>query len=205
MTDQPGPLDPQQPGTPPDPYAAPAPGAGQAPPPPPPPPAPSAPPAPSYGTPPPPPSYGTPPPAPGYGQMPPAGYPAQPSGPPFATWGNRVVGALIDYFIPGIIAGVIYQGSHGLGAILYLVVLGWAIYNKVLEGQTGQSTGKKVAGTKLVLAATGQPVGVGLAIGRYFLHIIDGLPCYLGFLWPLWDAKRQTFADKILNTYVVKV
>ena len=137
--------------------------------------------------------------------MPPAGYPDQPAGLPFANWGNRVVGALIDYFVPGIIAGLIYQSSRGLGTILYLATLGWAIYNKVLEGQTGQSTGKKVAGTKLVGAATGQPVGVGLAIGRYFLHIIDGLPCYLGFLWPLWDAKRQTFADKILNTYVVKV
>lgn len=202
MTDQPGPQDPQQPGsTPPDPYAAPAPGAGQAPPPPPPPP--------SYGTPPPPPGGGyaaAPPPAPGYGAMPSAGYgPGPEAGIPFANWGNRVVGALIDYFVPSIIAGIIYQGSHALGSILYLAVLAWAIYNKVLEGQTGQSTGKKIAGTKLVAAATGQPVGVGLAIGRYFLHIIDGLPCYLGFLWPLWDSKRQTFADKILNTYVVKV
>jgi uncharacterized RDD family membrane protein YckC len=53
--------------------------------------------------------------------------------------------------------------------------------------------------------ATGQPVGVGLAIGRYFVHILDALPCYLGFLWPLWDSKRQTFADKILSTVVVKV
>ena len=197
MTDQPGPPDPQQPGTPPDPYAAPAPGAGQTPPPP----------APTYGTPPPAPGYAAaPPPVPGYSAMPPAGYsPAPDSNIPFANWGNRVVGALIDYFVPSIIAGAVYQGSRGLGTILYLAVLAWAIYNKVLEGRTGQSTGKKVAGTKLVAAATGQPVGVGLAIGRYFLHIIDGLPCYLGFLWPLWDSKRQTFADKILNTYVVKV
>ena len=25
----------------------------------------------------------------------------------------------------------------------------------------------------------------------------------IGFLWPIWDSKRQTFADKIMNTVVV--
>ena len=28
---------------------------------------------------------------------------------------------------------------------------------------------------------------------------------YLGYLWPLWDDKRQTFADKILSTVVVEM
>jgi hypothetical protein len=26
---------------------------------------------------------------------------------------------------------------------------------------------------------------------------------YLGYLWPLWDAKRQTFADEICSTVVL--
>ena len=34
---------------------------------------------------------------------------------------------------------------------------------------------------------------------------LDSLVCYLGFLFPLWDAKRQTFADKIIHTVVVPV
>jgi hypothetical protein len=55
-----------------------------------------------------------------------------------------------------------------------------------------------------VLEATGQPVGGGLGIGRYFLHIVDSIPCYIGYLWPLWDAKKQTFADKLVKTLVVK-
>ena len=29
------------------------------------------------------------------------------------------------------------------------------------------------------------------------------LICFLGWLLPLVDAKRQTIADKVLNTYVV--
>jgi uncharacterized RDD family membrane protein YckC len=159
------------------------------------------------GTPPPPPSYGSPPPAPAqYGQQPPA-Y-GQPAGPPtgqLAGWGDRVVAALIDYMAPGILAGLIFQASASLGILVYLVALAWTIYNKYLEGTTGQSYGKKIANTRLVLEATGQNVGPGLAIGRYFVHVVDAIPCYLGFLWPLWDAKKQTFADKLLNTLVVKV
>ena len=41
--------------------------------------------------------------------------------------------------------------------------------------------------------------------GRDLLHILDLLPLWLGFLWPLWDARRQTFADKIMKTVVLKV
>ena len=33
-------------------------------------------------------------------------------------------------------------------------------------------------------------------------HILDALT-YVGFLWPLWDAKRQTFADMLMRTVVV--
>ena len=62
---------------------------------------------------------------------------------------------------------------------------------------------KKIAGTRLILEATGAPPGGGLGVGRYFVHILDAIPCYVGFLWPLWDSKRQTFADKILKTVVV--
>jgi uncharacterized RDD family membrane protein YckC len=52
----------------------------------------------------------------------------------------------------------------------------------------------------------GQPVGGGIAFVRDLCHILDGLPCILlpiGFLWPIWDSRRQTFADKIVNTVVV--
>ena len=200
MTDQPGPNDPLQPDS-----------SGQPTPPPPPPPAPppapaaptTPPPPPAYGTPPPAPGYSTPAPAPGYGQMPAPGYQPPVDNLPYANWGKRVLSGLIDYIGPGLVAWLLFLAVRPLGVILYLAALAWTVYNLVIQGQTGQSTGKRIAGTKLVLAATGQPVGVGLSIGRAFVHIIDGIPCYIGYLWPLWDSKRQTFADKILNTYVL--
>jgi hypothetical protein len=39
---------------------------------------------------------------------------------------------------------------------------------------------------------------------RYIAHVLDSIPCYLGYLWPLWDAKRQTFADKVIGTVVIE-
>ena len=205
---------PPPPSDPNDPLGSPG-GSGQPPPPPPPPPPPApddggygapppaAPPAGGYDAPAPPPGYGA---APGYGTGP-ADQPAYPGAGPaagdYADWPKRALSGLIDWFGPGLLAGLVYQGSRGLGTILWLASLAWALYNAYLGGQTGQSYGKKIAGTRLISEATGAPPGGGLGIGRHFVHILDGIPCYVGFLWPLWDSKRQTFADKILKTVVV--
>ena len=31
------------------------------------------------------------------------------------------------------------------------------------------------------------------------------LICYIGYLFPLWDAKRQTLADKIMTTVCLPI
>lgn len=145
-----------------------------------------------------------PPPPPGYGPPPPGYGPPPPAAGEYASWGLRVQSALVDWFVPTLIAGIVFRVSSGLGVVLYLAAFGWALYNAYLQGEGGQSTGKKMAGTKLVHAQTGQFIGGGAGIGRAFVHIVDGIPCYLGYLWPLWDKQRQTFADKIMTTVVVK-
>ena len=71
-------------------------------------------------------------------------------------------------------------------------------------GRTGQSWGKQVLNLRLVRMADGQPMGGGMCFLRDLLHILDALLCYLGFLWPIWDARRQClFSDKIMNTVVL--
>jgi uncharacterized RDD family membrane protein YckC len=85
-----------------------------------------------------------------------------------------------------------------------LVVLAYAVWNRwILTGRTGQSLGKKVIGIKLVSEQTGQPVGPALAFVRDIAHFVDGIICYIGYLFPLWDAKKQTLADKIMGTIVI--
>jgi uncharacterized RDD family membrane protein YckC len=173
------------------------------------------PPPPSYG--PPPPSYGSPPPgygapAPGaYGQAEPAGYYM---GHKLANWPQRVGAFLIDYLtivVPiGIAIALVSGGrndSRGPGLIaglLYLVGFAVWIYNRwILAGRTGQSWGKQALGIKLLRMDNGQPIGGGMAFVRDIAHILDSLPCYLGYLWPIWDNRRQTFADKVISTVVI--
>jgi uncharacterized RDD family membrane protein YckC len=38
---------------------------------------------------------------------------------------------------------------------------------------------------------------------RQLCKIISGVVCYLGFLWMIWDPKKQTWHDKIVTTQVV--
>ncbi|MEU9500201.1 RDD family protein [Streptomyces sp. NPDC048196] len=94
-------------------------------------------------------------------------------------------------------------GSFVLIAIAGLIGLAAGLFVLAKEGSTGQTPGKKALGIRLVKEATGQPIGFGMAFVRKLCHILDGF-CCLGYLWPLWDEKSQTFADKIAGTVVVK-
>jgi uncharacterized RDD family membrane protein YckC len=170
-----------------------------------------------------PPPYGTPA-QPGYG--PPAqaagGYVADPPGyymgRALANWPQRVGAYLIDYLIaaiPAFLALILFSGTEPgetanagavlVSSLLYLVSLGIWIYNRaIMMGRTGQSWGKQVLNLRLVRMADGQPMGGAMAFVRDLLHILDALLCYLGFLWPIWDARRQClFSDKIMNTVVL--
>jgi uncharacterized RDD family membrane protein YckC len=83
-----------------------------------------------------------------------------------------------------------------------LLSLAYLAYLGHLDGVTGQTPGKAMQGIRLV-DQQGQLLGSGQGIGRKFLHILDSLICGLGYLLPIIDAKRQTIADKVVNSYVV--
>lgn len=140
--------------------------------------------------------------------------PARYGFPLFATYGQRVGGFLIDIGIPGgllavvliaalatrdvIVIGLVYPGA----AVVGLVFLMWN--SGYRQGRTGQSLGKSVLGIRLVGVSTESPVGFGRSVGRQIAHLLDGLPLCLGYIWPLWDEQRQTFADKVCSTLVVQ-
>ncbi len=153
----------------------------------------------------------TPPPgaAPAYGA--PQGYGAPGMAAPaaggqgqLAEWPERALAGLIDFFALGILANIVsFSISSALGSLLSLLAFAFALYNAYLNGTTGRSVGKKIVGLKVVSEETGQPIGAGLGIVRYFAHIVDSIICLVGWLFPLWDAKKQTIADKIMKTVVL--
>ncbi|MFC6015564.1 RDD family protein [Plantactinospora solaniradicis] len=136
----------------------------------------------------------------------------------YAHWGSRVGAALIDGLVvlPFSILAFIFNGSgvdaetgqvDGPGPLYYVfLLLGLLVsaYNRwYLAGKTGQSWGKKALGISLIDEASGQPIGMGKAFVREIAHFVDSIICYIGYLFPLWDAKKQTIADKIMKTVVV--
>ena len=111
------------------------------------------------------------------------------------------------------VTGLVYETGPAINADVGwgLVVFGFVVYLGLIlwnacyrQGVTGASVGKQVLGIRVMREADGRPQGFWASLGRLFLHsIVDG-SCYLGYLWPLWDGKRQTFTDKIMSTVVVK-
>ncbi len=137
---------------------------------------------------------------------------------PYAGWGPRAVAFLLDMlagwglFVLALIIGGTFGSvtrNAAAGGAIAAALAGAALTRFVLDrylraGRTGQSLGKRVAGIWLVDERTGQPIGAARAFARDLAHLVDGLTCYIGYLMPLWDARRQTFADKIAHTVVVR-
>lgn len=130
-----------------------------------------------------------------------------------AGFGARVISFLIDTVVPWmvLIAVLIFVGSVAgdppvilaASAFGYLGLFAFVIWNSCYrQGVTGQSIGRRVARTKLVKIETGAPVGFGTALLRQICHVVE---FGIGYLWPLGDKRRQTFADKIVGTLVVYV
>jgi uncharacterized RDD family membrane protein YckC len=144
-----------------------------------------------------------------------------------AGWGSRVGAALIDGLIIWVPVGIGYAvfianlisrsentypddrptaGATIVFLIGILAGLGLWIWNRVIrQGNTGQSVGKSALHIKLVAADTFQPIGAAKSLLREILRGIFDSACFLNSLWPLWDEQKQTWHDKVMSTYVIKV
>jgi uncharacterized RDD family membrane protein YckC len=148
----------------------------------------------------------------------------------YTPWFTRVLAYLIDVLPAAALAGVgqgvmfatannecisnstdssydVSCVSHpsGLGLtvafIFWLAAVAFSVWNLgYRQGTTGSSIGKSALKFKVVAEQTGLPIGFGKSILRQFAHIADAIICNIGYLFPLWDAKRQTIADKIMST-----
>ena len=122
----------------------------------------------------------------------------------YAGFGERLMAMIID----GLILAAVGIAIRGVGLSNFYekidVFVGavYIIYFWVNRG--GATIGKNVMKIKVV-TTEGKPVNYQKAIIRYLGYIVSGLPVFLGFLWVLWDDKKQGFHDKIAGTVVVKI
>lgn len=134
-----------------------------------------------------------------------------------AGWLKRLLAGLIDLHVSALALVVAYLGStwaHATlepAAALWLSVASFAawgavtFYNRCFAmGRYGRSWGRHIVGMSLVDERSGEPIGVLRAVARELGHLVDLIMLGIGFLLPLWDRKRQTFADKIVRTVTVE-
>ena len=71
--------------------------------------------------------------------------------------------------------------------------------------RNGQAWSHHFLGLQVVDQYSNLPIS-GVRMGlREIAHCVDFVPCFIGFLWPLWDTKGQTFADKIMRTTIISI
>ncbi|HEX2285232.1 MAG TPA: RDD family protein [Mycobacterium sp.] len=85
-----------------------------------------------------------------------------------------------------------------------LTVLAMAVNRLLLPTITGFSLGRALFGVA-VRKRDGSPVGVWRLLFRDAAHLLDTAALFIGWLWPLWDSRRRTFADLLLRTEVHNV
>ena len=88
-----------------------------------------------------------------------------------------------------------------LPIMLYIL---WAVYFPIFWAASGQTPGMKSFTIKVV-----RTDGAALSIPRAALRLVgfavSGAALFLGFIWAMFDAKKQGWHDKMADTQVVRV
>jgi len=138
----------------------------------------------------------------------------------YASYGKRVGAFVIDvvlcYLLVGMLSAfggaMIYagrgSGSAAGGLFLLMALATGVLYFLWPTASSGQTLGKKMLNIKVV-DESGYAPGWGKSFMRYvvgfglenlLMYVMIGL---LGWLWPLWDANKQAWHDKIGGTFVI--
>jgi uncharacterized RDD family membrane protein YckC len=163
-----------------------------------------------------------------YQQPPPYGWqpPVVMNGPaPGVSYGSRfgrLIASWVDGFIAAIVIGLPYaiatavlfrtsgsSSAAGTGAgmiflvLILVIIVAGVLWKPWFWSHGGQTPAYKMLGLRVVRASDGGPLGMGQAIGRELGYIVSGFVFYLGFVWILFDGKRQGWHDKLAGTVVI--
>lgn len=127
-----------------------------------------------------------------------------------AGWLPRAGALALDYLfgIALIATMAVLQAASPLYGVLWwvyvtlaVVMLAAMLVNRlVLPVKSGWTLGRAVFGLQVV--RNGEPVdAVRLAL-RELAHLVDTVALGIGWLWPLWDTRKRTFADLLAGTEV---
>jgi uncharacterized RDD family membrane protein YckC len=155
-----------------------------------------------------------------------------PVGSPYASWGARLGGWLIDLVIFLVINGIlgaalrhsnagtihftmttnngtlVHHDRISFLALVIVALLGIAYSTLLCGSARGQTVGMMAVGVRAVRADGHTVLGYGPALGRAVLEQVlryTVIVWILDMLFPLWDAKNQTLHDKASGSVVIRV
>lgn len=174
-----------------------------------------------------------PPPPTGYAQAPMQQYQAPPTPQTsYAGFWIRLISRLVDGVIVGIPLSIILvvllaigggavnatsnsdqntqNAAAGLagGALLlfYLIaIVATVAYQVYFWGTSGQTIAMRLFHLKVVDATTGAPIGIGRAVVRWLMTIVNSWACYVGWIWVAFDARKQGWHDKVASSVVLQI
>jgi uncharacterized RDD family membrane protein YckC len=115
----------------------------------------------------------------------------------------RVVAAIIDGILLGIVGGILRAALDDNAAGLFNFILGLAYYGGMESSARQATIGKSLLGLK-VTDLDGNRISFLRAIGRYFAKILSALILLIGFIMVAFTEKKQGLHDMIAGTLVVK-
>ncbi len=133
------------------------------------------------------------------------------SGPPLASYRDRVEAALVDWVGPAVLVYLVQLPLLAISrtaavvgqAVGLVAALAWVVWNALRQGRTGMSYGKERVGIRLVDKQTMAVVGTRRSMLRWVARLVDLVPLFAGLLLPLVDPSGQTLADKLTGTVVL--
>jgi uncharacterized RDD family membrane protein YckC len=95
--------------------------------------------------------------------------------------------------------------ASGVFLLFYLIALvGIAGYQIYFWGTSGQTIAMRMFHLKVVDANTGAPIGIGRAVVRWLMTLVNSWACYVGWIWVAFDARKQGWHDKVANSVVLQ-
>ena len=130
---------------------------------------------------------------------------------PLASWRARAGAFAVDVLPGSAVVATMALVTLALPAFgawwwMCIVVLGLAILllllnRTVLPALTGWTLGRGLVGI-VVTRRDGTTAEPSVLLLRDVAHLLDTASMFVGWLWPLWDSRRRTFADMLLRTEV---
>ncbi|NLX10323.1 MAG: RDD family protein [Chloroflexi bacterium] len=121
-----------------------------------------------------------------------------------ASLGARLIALIIDSIILSIIGallgGLTGEEILGIGSgFIFGVIYNWYFWTQ----NRGQTPGKMVMGIRVV-KTDGSSLNSLEAVVRYIGYYINTFLLMLGWIWAIFDGKKQGLHDKLAGTVVVR-